>query len=133
MAAIISIGSSAVLNFEYESEGGKKGKEVKEKEKQFSVFLPSSSLLFFSGDFYSSYKHGIDALTEDEITSQCLNLGQMKLKPGQVVTREDLRFSLTFRRVKDVAKLIDELGPANNEEELEISRRQTWWLRSITD
>lgn len=135
-AAIICIGSSAVLNFEPEEkirELTTMSFDSNDKCEPFSVFLPPRSLLVFKNTSYSCFKHGIAPLNEDVITPRCINAQESNINVGDVISRGEQRYSLTFRRVKHVAKVIDEFGPANEEEASEISRRRSWWLRSITD
>lgn len=122
LVAIISVGGSALLEFNNGDEGA------------VSVFLPPRSLVVFSGRFYESFTHGIAPRTSDLISATCLNSSLCGLKPGQEVARGDVeRTSFTLRRVKLVAVSLDEFGAPDGETVQEIQRRKAWWLNSIAE
>lgn len=86
-AAIVSLGSWAVLRFyakrgggeEGQSEGGEgggeeKGKQRDEKKKSvFSVALAPRSLVVFGGEAYRRMLHGIEAVEEERLDGGVLN------------------------------------------------------------
>ena len=100
----------------------------------FSVYLPANSLVVFTDSAYHRYDHEIQPRTDDIIDSGCINAAICGLSTQQTIPRTTRRFSLTFRRVKHVAKVLDsEFGVCSTEEQAEIDRRFLWWKRSITD
>ena len=100
----------------------------------FSVYLPANSLIVFSNNAYERYDHGIAARIDDSIDSSCINADACDLTIPQTIPRSTRRFSLTFRRVKLVAKVVDEeFGVCSADEQEEIDRRFHWWKKSISD
>ena len=144
-AAIISLESSAMLHFIKEDQtprqsrevggggaggggdGGRGGGEEEETmmeaapSEALSIFLPARSMVVFSKDLYRNYKHGISAVLRDTIDARCINAPEAGMGVGDVVERGEVRYSLTFRLVRHVAKVIDEFGPLNVAEEEEVS------------
>lgn len=106
---------------------------------QFSILLESNSLLLFNGDAYTKYTHGIKATDRDIVDSQVLNASVLKCGSHQtddgtvIIPRQDARYSLTFRRVKNIAVTLDEFGSCTLEMSNEIRRRKAWWLHAISD
>jgi len=92
IAAILSLGSSVVMDFTRKVDELKTGLS----NGIFSVFVPSRSLLVFKEEIYTSALHGIDTRSEDELSSDILNVPQ-KLA-GKLVPR-GFRKSLTIRHV----------------------------------
>lgn len=102
----------------------------------YSVYLPSNSLFVFSDSAYHHYEHGIRSdMCNILINEHCLNAKVMNISVGDIISKKSKckRYSLTFRYVKNVAKVLEEFGPCNEEERSEIKRRLNWWLQSITD
>ena len=120
------------------------------------IFLPKNSLLVVSNLAYTDYVHGIipAGLSHSmSVTSQpnsilsisdCVNsdlldgseINSSSQIPSQKVlipARSQVRYSLTFRRLKHVSKPADEFGPCSSEERAETLRRKLWWLKSISD
>ena len=102
----------------------------------YSVYLPSNSLFVFSDSAYHDYEHGIRSDTYNILINEhCLNAKVMNISVGDIISKKSQtkRYSLTFRYVKNVVKILEEFGPCNEEERSEIKRRLNWWLQSITD
>ena len=108
----------------------------------FSIYLPPNSLLVFSSSAYMNYDHGISIPSHNNnnnsnilITENCLNAKQLLLEINSFIMKkyQYKRYSLTFRCVLNVIKQLEEFGPCNEDEKLEIQRRQLWWLKSIND
>ena len=100
----------------------------------FSVFLPANSLVVFTGKAYEHYNHEIVPRTVDVVDNRCINRDACQLTLGDTLPRSSQRFSLTFRRVAHVSKVIDdEFGICSKDDRDEIDRRYAWWKTSITD
>ena len=100
----------------------------------FNVFLPANSLVVFNGKAYEHYNHEIAPRTIDIVNNQCINKDVCQLNEGDALPRSTQRFSLTFRRVANVVKVIDdEFGICSKDDRDEINRRYGWWKTSITD
>ena len=99
-----------------------------------SVFLPANSLVVFTGKAYEDYNHEIVPRAIDVVDHRCVNRDACQLSIGDARPRSSQRFSLTFRRVANVAKVIDdEFGICSKDDRDEINRRYAWWKTSITD
>lgn len=126
MAAIITLGSSAVLEF----------KSLKDSNNSIvcSTFLSSRSLVAFTDDAYKNHTHGINGLLEDKINIHCINNYQANINIGDIIPRNNIRYSMTFRCVKSIKTIIeDEFGFTTESEREEFNRRQSWWLNSIDE
>jgi 2OG-Fe(II) oxygenase superfamily len=55
--------------------GGSSSVEVAIEQPAFSVVVPPRSLLVFRGDVFTCYRHGIDAVYEEEVDASVLNRG----------------------------------------------------------
>ena len=101
--------------------------------KEFSLYLPSNSILKFSESAYQSFTHGIEPNPIDIIDDTCLNCEQAGLMIGQTIPRASRRISLTFRFLSRVETRLDEFGVCSTEMREEIDRRKAWWLSAITE
>jgi hypothetical protein len=127
-AAIISLGSSSVLEFKSLDYDNNNSCIV------CSTFLSSRSLVGFTNDAYTSHTHGINGLIEDEINNHCINIKESNIKIGDIIPRSNIRYSMTFRCVKTIKAIIDdEFGFTTTGEKEEFNRRQSWWLNSIDE
>jgi len=109
------------------------------------IFLPKNSLLVFSHLAYTDYVHGIVPVGLrgqsplnicDCVNSNLLhddNHNNDEDHQVLIPARSQIRYSLTFRRLKHVSKPADEFGPCSAEERAETLRRKLWWLKSISD
>ena len=54
---------------------------------------------------------------------------------GDVVARAPSRLSVTFRRLKRVARRLDGVDASllHDEDRVELERRRRWWAKSIAD
>ena len=125
-AAVVSVLSAAVLSFH----GGEDGETVVAR-----VWLEPDSLLVFSGEAYSKYKHSIDPVLEDLYDpSLYLNSHAVASPPLPLSSvPRSRRVSLTFRRAKEVSRTVEEgevLPPAVEEER---RRRERWWRTAVGD
>jgi hypothetical protein len=145
-AVILSFGESALLKFHRTPEShsnsndiGTNSVNVNDDFNRFSVFLPSNSLLMFGNKLYNEYQHGISVGAEFQISSEkndlCINSEFLNLDNECInFIRKKKRFSLTFRKLKNVLKTLDEFGlSASAEERSEFERRKRWWLNAISD
>lgn len=98
-ACILSLGSSAVMNFRRKSHDGIESKPVA------SVLLMPGSLLVFNGEAYEACLHGIEQAREDVLDASILNLQQCGQEAGGVLARA-MRYSLTIRRALKVKRLV---------------------------
>jgi hypothetical protein len=144
-AAILSVGESALLQFHPNSlelssstvtvDTSNDGTML-DLPKSASFYLPNNSLFVFSHSLYNDYQHGIMNTASFTILDDCRNRLDVPsltdLRPP-IITRQNPRWSLTFRRLRHVSKTFDEFGPGNDEERSELARRRKWWLQSITD
>ena len=63
------------------------------------------------------------------------NLAAAGAVVGNVVPRAATRLSITFRRLKRVARRLDavDLSLLSESDRLELERRKSWWTRSIAE
>jgi len=86
IVATITLGGAALLNFT----------SATEETISHDVYLPRRCLMRTSGEVYTEWLHGIQKSTQDVITKNCMNLGQIGLAIGDVVPRSNFRVSLVF-------------------------------------
>lgn len=135
-AAIVSLGSAALLNFYGPSclapgdvANRNEGDLVRDGQilrRVASVALEENSLLLFSGPAYTDLWHGISSGVEvEEPDELCVNATGLRLaRPW----RRGHRLSFTVRRAARVVE-----RPATGEAAAEARRRQAHWLRSVSD
>eukprot|EP01122_Echinamoeba_exundans_P016306 TRINITY_DN8229_c0_g1_i1.p1 TRINITY_DN8229_c0_g1~~TRINITY_DN8229_c0_g1_i1.p1 ORF type:complete len:307 (+),score=43.73 TRINITY_DN8229_c0_g1_i1:53-973(+) len=99
--AIVSLGSGLVMHF----------RKNPGDAPQFSIYLEPRSLLIFQDDCFEHLFHGIDAVTEDDLSSEKLLWPDAEDVDGQMPTRKivqrQLRLSLTLRIVPKIVKKVN--------------------------
>lgn len=138
VAAVLSLGGSAVIDFFHE----------KNEENRESLFLEGRSLLVFIGDAYDSVFHEIKDTTQDKIHKNIVNLHLLKGKrdeikllhftetfqEGDSIPRGNSRLSLTMRTVVQVSGSTDFASRVTTpEEQQEMKRRAAFFYKSISE
>jgi len=119
-AAIISLGSSAVLRFHHNSAVIAR------------VLLEPNSLLVFSGDAFDKLKHSIEETTMEPL-NPCDNLHLLgNPNPPNTITRGEVRISITLRHVSKIYKVVDEIDLIDPQLRTEMARRKQWWKQAIS-
>ena len=123
-AVIVSLESSARLDFFADG-----------NERISSVLLRPRSVVSFSDAAYLSLKHGIAAARADAVDDRVRNGAAAGCAVGDVVARAPSRLSVTFRRLKRVARRLDGVDASllHDEDRVELERRRRWWAKSIAD
>ena len=123
-AVIVSLESSARLDFFGDGD-----------ERVASVLLRPRSVVAFADAAYLSLKHGIAAARADTVDDRVCNGAAAGCAVGDVVARAPSRLSVTFRRLKRVARRLDGVDASllHDEDRVELERRRRWWAKSIAD
>ena len=123
-AVIVSLESSARLDFFGDGD-----------ERVASVLLRPRSVVAFADAAYLSLKHGIAAARADTVDDRVRNGAAAGCAVGDVVARAPSRLSVTFRRLKRVARRLDGVDASllHDEDRVELERRRRWWAKSIAD
>jgi len=123
-AVVVSLESSAALDF-YDDRGARVG----------AVLLRPRSLVAFDGAAYEAHDHGIAPATEDAIDARIWNAAAAAVADGDVVRRAPKRLSITFRRLRHVARRFDAVGLEllSDNDRSELARRRAWWASSIAE
>jgi alkylated DNA repair dioxygenase AlkB len=123
-AVIVSLESSARLDFFTDGD-----------ERVASVLLRPRSVVAFADAAYLSLKHGIAAARADTVDDRVCNGAAAGCAVGDVVARAPSRLSVTFRRLKRVARRLDGVDASllHDEDRVELERRRRWWAKSIAD
>ena len=122
-AVIVSLESSARLDF------------FADRSRVASVLLRPRSVVSFADAAYLSLKHGIAAARADAVDDRVRNGAAAACAVGNVVARAPSRLSVTFRRLKRVARRLDGVDASllHDEDRVELERRRRWWAKSIAD
>ena len=104
-------------------------------ERVASVLLRPRSVVAFADAAYLSLKHGIAAARADTVDDRVCNGAAAGCAVGDVVARAPSRLSVTFRRLKRVARRLDGVDASllHDEDRVELERRRRWWAKSIAD
>jgi len=95
--ATLSLGSHCVEHFYREKSGSQQDKEI-----VASIFLEPRSLLILKDDLYHEYLHGIEEISEDNLSGDVLNVQNRDIG---VAKQRETRISLTIRHVPKTSKL----------------------------
>jgi alkylated DNA repair protein alkB homolog 6 len=105
----VSLGSSLCLNLYKSKEDG-----ALDPEPVWRILQEPRSLLITTGDLYTDYLHGIDAISKDvNLSEQTIANWSLLRSPSLFQTGEherETRISLTYRDVLKVSKLGSKLG-----------------------
>ena len=133
-AAVLSMESSALINFYLEREEGMPIESGSaDILDHFSILLKPRSLVVFASDAYNHYTHEVKDSASELVHELVLN-GAPEF--GSQILRGDRRISLTLRHAKEraVRDLDDPLKNYLSEEDRkEIERRKSIWFNSISE
>jgi alkylated DNA repair dioxygenase AlkB len=141
LVGIISLDSDAIISFLGKIEPSNhasddvsgSSNESPEYTKVKSVVLRQRSLFIFSEEMYLNYMHGMPSSMFDIVDDTTVNIKEAKVNIGDVIQRGSRRLSITVRVLVDVRKHFSKYDVLSDEEKSEQTRRQSWWLASISE